>query len=102
MDGWQNVSLVSRVLSERFIVRLCTTSYRLLKNFLSNHELLTIIDILNERVKVIIEDRPSQEKFEGAKLGGESILHGVVRRSGMSYLFFLLKLIYVLCSSPIR
>lgn len=68
----QSVPFVGRLLSERYIVHLCTTSYRLLMNFLSNHDLQSIIQILNDHMKIIIEDRAANPKFEGAQLSGEA------------------------------
>jgi WD40 repeat protein len=53
-----------RALAEKFVVRLCATSYRLLMAFLSDHHLLPLMEILNERVKVLIEERPPRERFE--------------------------------------
>ena len=53
-----------RALAEKFVVRLCTTAYRLLTAFLSDHHLLPLMEILNERVKVLVEERPPKERFE--------------------------------------
>lgn len=53
-----------RALGEKFVVRLCATSYRLLMAFLADHHLLPLMEILNERVKVLVEERPPRERFE--------------------------------------
>jgi len=55
---------VKRALTDKFVLRLCSTSYRLLQGFLSDHNLLPIMEILNERVQVVIEERAPRPRFE--------------------------------------
>lgn len=60
---------MQRLKTEKFLVRLCVMSYRLLESFLSENSLLAILEILNERVKIVIEDRPPHQKREVICLG---------------------------------
>ncbi len=86
---------VKRALAEKFVLRLSSTSYRLLQGFLSDHNLLPIMEILNERVKVYIEERPPRERFEvvtftsdgaGPAGGGGRAGGGSPRRAGRGHI----------------
>lgn len=67
---------VKRALTDKFVLRLCSISYRLLQSFLSDHNLLLIMEILNEQVHVVVEERPPMPRFQVVTFRNDGIAGG--------------------------
>jgi hypothetical protein len=66
-----------RAREERLVVRLSNISYGLLEGFLSDNHLLTIMQILNEHMRIIIDDRPPSETFRPVTFESEWLMGGL-------------------------
>jgi len=65
-------AFAQRVLKQKFLVRLCTTSFELLNSFLTTNHFLLMTALLNARVIVKVEDRPPLAEIQIASMEGTS------------------------------